>query len=281
MAVEVLGDLRDAGVPFDFLLVTLSIRLFSGAFETGLRRLDCPSQDERYLGDHMVIVSGSRPGQVEYYDSENPPGRTPGTFSREYLADHFKEGTVARYWLGPSRGIEEPLLAPPVEGGDKDDGDQTNEHVFERLGATDQHEVVAERLWSAAGPERLTRLSVRRTLGSKAVIVGWLQLRVGPESAIVDEFFVWTPYRGQGFGTELARHALFQLALVGFRTVRWYQPAADIVVRDVPSARSRQPAWFRDLEWRPASECAWPDEVPDQSADVPILSLLQRLAPSA
>lgn len=261
---EVADDLRGMELGrLPYLSLSLTFELFSSAFAAVDAVFPMPGPAERALGRHVVVVVGQVDNElIVFLHGWDPAGTggSSGMVERPYLDRYFVEAFASRSFPGPSLGDDE---LPFAASGSTRRRWWTEEHHWThpdrqrrslarwRRGASSTFEITAERLWSLNGRDRLVQVECHRMDSEgPSITVGWMYLRLCSSEAIVEEYFVWPPYRCGGIGTALASHAALNLATHGFRHVRWEHFAADTLISETGGCEIAYPKFFRDLPWR-------------------------------
>jgi GNAT superfamily N-acetyltransferase len=276
-SMQVFNSLSDRGIQFwNRPQQLVAVTIFPSMFDAPDGIVPMPEDDERSIGDYIVMSLGYRDKLFVFLNNWGPEWgiEGAGAYSIDYVKRYWREVWSVRGLtgphpelggsLGPSSKRWHQLLA-----GSWDEHESTNffavhygtvVDVFGRwlIGVSD-------------GSMWLQCIAVLREAEARPLIVGWMHIRGTSDGAEIEELFVWPPYRKRGIATTLTGQALLYAAGTPWQhgRWRWHELEADVIMRQRSHWEPRIPSWLDHL-------LSDPDSAVTNRAQ--FLALLERLA---
>ncbi len=276
-AMQLHHSLSDRGVRFGNLpkqMVVVSI--FPSMFDAPNGIVPMPEDDERSIGDHIVISLGYNYDHLFFLNNWGPEWGVKGTgiYPIDYVRRYWREAWSVRSLTGPHPDLG-GSLGPSSErwhtliAGAWDDHESTNFFALHYGAVVD---VFGRWLIGVSdGSMWLQCIAVLHEVETRPLIVGWMHIRGTSDGADIEELFVWPPYRERGIATTLAGQALLYAARTPWQhgSWCWHESAADALMRERSNWKTRIPSWLDHL-------LSNPDGAVTNQAQ--FLTLLERLA---
>jgi hypothetical protein len=251
------------------ILVSLAVEIFPSIYSARDGIVPLPEGDEGSIGKHLVPLIGIDDDCVFFQNSWGKEWGKNGTgcFSIDYLRRFQREAWSMRFLAGPPpAGVHGAYL---IEGGSPGPSEerfyQLLNHSWEpqvsspffllskdgTLNRAGRVDIAARWLIGAGeGCVWLQSVAILRDVDADPIIVGWMHVRATHSGGVVEELFVWPPYRELGIGTALAGQTLLHVypnpALQKLDWT-WYEPEADMMVRQRSRTKPHIPSWLNAL----------------------------------
>ena len=279
------------------VLINLDVDIFPSFFDAPEGRVPPPDKSEESCGLHQVILLGADFEEklfgFDHLFSADWGRDGQGALSFEYVEEHATGAIAVRSHGGPEPAEPEHEVSDDSSTGEAVDEDypvhpdrveylidhyRENEPESKWLLQHEEDDIVwmGRRLIGAGNGDIWVQGALLiRGVTDRPLLVGWMFARLVSDNLLdVEEFFVWPPYRGRGFGTALAGRTLLYASASHARRVRWIELNADSIVNQ--RVRSTFPAWASDFTWTASdNDLGW--DVARVTEPIDILHLLGRL----
>jgi GNAT superfamily N-acetyltransferase len=207
--------------------ISVSFKTFDSIFTAPLGRVPVPGPDEAGRGDHAVVLTGRLSDSAHSFQFRNSWGPEWGEEGFGYLSREYLDKYLREAWITHETTVGHTPWTYPKLILANNDLERTsiwmrpnNPTRNRRSRAGRDYWLVVNVTFSLADQCPTEVIEVRARDG---LLVGWAHLAHSegqPRSSILKEFFVWPPFRRQGFGTSLHMAAVESARLWGARKLR-------------------------------------------------------------
>jgi hypothetical protein len=258
------------GSPSMPLIIALAVEIFPSIYDAHDGIVPMPGESEDSIGMHLVHPIGVENGLVVFRNNWGQAwGRNGlGYFSIDYLKHYQREAWVTRFLAGPSPdGVNDGYLTDGESSGPSEKRlyrqllihswiPQRSSPFFplskdgslNRVGRVD----IAARwlIGTGEGSVWLQTVAILPNVDGGPIIVGWMHMRATHNGGIVEELFIWPPYRELGIGTTLAGRTLlhsYQSPALQKIDWTWHASEADAMTHQRPQSMPRIPGWLNTV----------------------------------
>lgn len=263
------GSVPPPGMPITPILVSLEVTIFPSMYDAPDGIVPLPDQDERPIGNHIVMPIGFDSEYLFFQHNWGPQWgiRGLGCFSRDYLRRFQREAWSLRFLPGPcpeGKNISGGYLVP--EDGTGPSGERLSRllgHSWDghgdsqffmlregcRINRAGRVDILGRWLIGIGdGSIRLQFLAILHGVEGGPFVAGWMHIRGTSSGSIVEELFIWPPYRKLGIGTTLAGQALLHASLNPLwpkNGWEWKESEADVMVLERSERKPHVPLWLK------------------------------------